>query len=119
MAPLEPRLTAQVARFVREHRLPGASVGIVRDGSLAWAAGVGFADLATGARPNERTLYRIASITKTFTATAVLQLRDEGRLRLDDTLTKYVPVLWYRVAWESTGKDRTRCHLSRAEGHIV
>jgi CubicO group peptidase (beta-lactamase class C family) len=66
-------------------------VGIVRDGSLGWAAGVGFADLVTGARPNERTLYRIASITKTFTATAVLQLRDAGRLRLDDALTKYLP----------------------------
>ncbi len=66
-------------------------MGIVRDDSLAWVAGVGYADLATGARPNERTLYRIASITKTFTATAVLQLRDEGRLRLDDPLTRYVP----------------------------
>jgi len=91
VAPLATTLTARVVRFVDEHRLPGASVGIVRDDSLVWVAGVGYADFATGARPNERTLYRIASITKTFTATGVLQLRDEGRLRLDDPLTRFVP----------------------------
>ncbi len=66
-------------------------MGIVRDGTLAWTAGAGFADLATGARPDAHTLYRIASITKTFTAAAIVQLRDEGKLRLDDPLVAHVP----------------------------
>ncbi len=89
--PLGPKLAARVARFVTEHRLPGASVGIVRDGRLAWTAMHGFADFSTGARPDAQTLYRIASITKTFTATAILQLRDDGRLQLDDPLVAHVP----------------------------
>jgi D-alanyl-D-alanine carboxypeptidase len=98
MAPMDPvispvasRLDALAASFVVEQRMPGLAAGVVRDGSLAWTSTLGFADRAS-ARPVElNTLFRIASITKTFTATALLQLRDEGRLRLDDPLVAYVP----------------------------
>src|SRR4051812_29994988 len=85
------RLEATTASFVTEHRLPGASVGIVRDGRLVWSHGYGFADREHGRRPDARTLYRVASITKTFTACSILQLRDAGRLRLDDPLVLHVP----------------------------
>ncbi len=64
-------LHAQAAVFVKEHRLPGAAVGVVVGDELAWSAGVGFADLASGRTPDATTLFRIASITKTFTGTAV------------------------------------------------
>jgi CubicO group peptidase (beta-lactamase class C family) len=53
----------------------------------------GFADLATRRAVDERTIYHWASITKTFTAIAVMQLRDRGRLSLDDPIVKYVPEL--------------------------
>ena len=85
------RLEAIAASFVTEHRLPGAAVGIVRDGGLAWSHGYGFADRDAGRRPDAHTLYRVASITKTFTASSILQLRDAGRLRLDDPLVLHVP----------------------------
>ena len=85
------RLEAIAASFVSEHRLPGAAVGIVRDGGLAWSHGYGFADRDAGRRPDAHTLYRVASITKTFTASSILQLRDGGRLRLDDPLVRHVP----------------------------
>jgi CubicO group peptidase (beta-lactamase class C family) len=89
--PLASRLDALAARFLVDHRLPGLAVGVVRGGELAWTAALGFAD-----RPSKRpvttdTLFRIASITKSFTATAILQLRDEGRLRLDDPLIAHLP----------------------------
>ena len=80
------RLEAITARFVTENRLPGAAVGVVRDGQLAWSHGYGFADRDAGRRPDAQTLYRVASISKTFTASSILQLRDAGRLRLDDPL---------------------------------
>lgn len=86
-----PGLERRAARFVEDHRLVGASVGVVIDGSLAWSRGFGWLDLDRDPRPDEHTLYRIASITKTFTATAIVQLRDEGRLRLDDPLAAHVP----------------------------
>lgn len=85
------RLEAITARFVTDGRLPGAAVGIVRDGRLVWSHGYGFADREAGRRPDADTLYRVASITKTFTASSILQLRDAGRLRLDDPLVAHVP----------------------------
>ena len=74
-----------------EQRLPGLAVGVVRDQELAWFQGFGFADVASQRRPDEETLFRVASITKTFTATCVLQLRDAGKLTLDDPLVRHVP----------------------------
>ncbi|HET9615469.1 MAG TPA: serine hydrolase domain-containing protein [Candidatus Limnocylindrales bacterium] len=91
IGPLTDRLDALSARFFAESRLPGLAVGVVRDGRLAWTASLGFADRATARPITPDTLFRIASITKSFTATAILQLRDEGRLRLDDPLAAHVP----------------------------
>jgi D-alanyl-D-alanine carboxypeptidase len=91
LAPVASELEAAVATFMKENGLPGGSAGIVVDQELAWAANLGFADMDAGRAPDERTLYRIASITKTFTATAIVQLRDEGRLALDDPLVRHVP----------------------------
>ena len=84
---------ATAAAFVKEHRLPGAAVGIVHEAELAWAGGVGFADRASKRPSDPRTLYRIASITKTVTATAVMQLRDSGKLALDDPAIDHLPEL--------------------------
>ena len=78
VAELAGKFEERVAAFVKEHRLPGASAGVVVGDDLVWSGGYGYADLETK-RPNDATtLFRIASITKTFTATAILQLRDEG-----------------------------------------
>jgi len=94
-------LDAALNRFVGRNGRPGAAAGVVHGDKLAWAAGAGLADLGaqgTGS-PGTRvtggagTLYRIASITKTFTGTAVMQLRDAGRLELDDPAVKYLPEL--------------------------
>jgi CubicO group peptidase (beta-lactamase class C family) len=66
-------------------------VGVVGRAGLAWTGATGFADLAAARRPDADTLYRIASNTKVFTAIGVMQLRDEGRLRLDDPLVVHLP----------------------------
>lgn len=71
--------------------LPGLSIGLVVDQELVWAKGYGFADLATKRPATPQTLYRLGSITKTLTATAIVKLRDEGKLSLDDPLTRFLP----------------------------
>jgi CubicO group peptidase (beta-lactamase class C family) len=86
-------LDAALNRFVTRNGLPGAAAGVVHGNELAWAAGAGFADAGTRVTSDPGTLYRIASITKTFTGTAVMQLRDAGRLDLDDPAVKYLPEL--------------------------
>lgn len=93
VAGLGPALQSRVGAFRRRHRLPGVAAGLATAEGLRWWHGSGFADLETGRRPDARTLYRIASISKTVTATAVMQLRDEGRLRLDDPVVRFVPEL--------------------------
>jgi len=92
-AALAEKYEAIAASFVKENRLPGAAVGVVHGGELAWSGGVGFADRASRRPSDPRALYRIASITKTVTATAVMQLRDEGKLALDDPAVAYLPEL--------------------------
>ncbi|MGD9889999.1 MAG: serine hydrolase domain-containing protein [Dehalococcoidia bacterium] len=91
LAGVLPALERRVAALVRESHLPGAAAGIVRGRDLVWSGGFGFADVATHQRPHAGTLFRVASITKTFTATAILQLRDQGKLRLDDPIVRYLP----------------------------
>ena len=85
------RLDATAARYVKENRLPGAAVGVVHGDSLVWSAGIGFADVAGRRAPETTTLYRVASITKTFTGTAIMRLRDEGKLELDDSVGMHIP----------------------------
>ncbi len=75
--------------------LPGLSFGVVYDQELIWSRGLGYADLERKTPATPRTIYRIASITKLFTATAIMQLRDAGRLRLDDPVVQYLP--WFRI----------------------
>ena len=71
--------------------LPGLAVGIVIDQELAWTAGYGTAEVGRDRPMDADTHLRIASITKTFTAAAILQLRDAGKLQLDDPLAYYLP----------------------------
>jgi CubicO group peptidase (beta-lactamase class C family) len=78
-----------------EREQPGLSIGIVRDQELVFAKGYGYADLNNRMPATPQTLYRVASITKLFTATSVMQLRDAGKLRLDDPVAKHVD--WFRL----------------------
>ena len=82
---------AWVARTAADREQPGVSIGIVHDQDLIWAKGYGFADLAKKTPATPATDYRIASLSKLFTATAILQLRDAGKLQLDDPVSKWLP----------------------------
>jgi N-acyl-D-amino-acid deacylase len=82
-APLEPLDTAVTAMLSR-HGVPGAALAIAKDGKLVFARGYGWADLRTGARVQPDTLFGVASLSKTFTAVAILKLVEQGKLRLED-----------------------------------
>lgn len=70
---------------------PGAVVGVVVDGELVWVKAAGVREKTNNAPVTPETVFRIASMTKSFTAMAILKLRDEGKLSLDDPVAKYVP----------------------------
>lgn len=77
------------------NHLPGLSVGIVHDQELIWSHGFGVADVEKKLPMTPGTVFRIASITKLFTCTAIMQLRDQGKLRLDDPIEQFLP--WFKI----------------------
>ncbi|MCU1670557.1 MAG: putative penicillin-binding protein beta-lactamase class [Blastococcus sp.] len=79
-------LLARTARVQQEGRAPSLVAGVVRDGGLAWSAGRGEVP-----EPHTDVQYRLGSISKTVTAVAVMRLRNEGRLHLDDPLDRHLP----------------------------
>ena len=73
--------------------VPGLAYGVVLNGELVHGRGLGTLRVGEDATPTPSSIFRIASMTKSFTAATVLHLRDEGRLRLDDPIAQYVPEL--------------------------
>jgi CubicO group peptidase (beta-lactamase class C family) len=72
-------------------KIPGASVGLVVDQELVWSRGFGYADVSRKVPATPDTIYGICSISKLFTAIAVMQQRDAGKLQLDDPVHNYLP----------------------------
>lgn len=91
----------KVDAYADTNRIVGASAAFVRDGKILARHDYGFADRATGRRVDERTLFHWGSITKTLTGIAIMQLRDQGKLNLDDPATRWIPEL--RLIHDSYG----------------
>lgn len=85
-----PEIDSLVAAFAERSRVPGVAYAVLIDGELAHAGTAGVRDIASQAPVDTGTVFRIASMTKSFTALAILKLRDEGRLSLDDPAARYV-----------------------------
>ena len=79
--------------YARDGHVPGMAWGIIVDGRLVHTGTFGVQDTATQAPVTPESVFRIASMTKSFTAAAILSLRDAGKLSLDDTAETYVPEL--------------------------
>lgn len=109
---LEAWVEAQ--RVQREQ--PGLSMGIVHDQTLVWARGFGWADVERREPADADSLYRIGSITKLFTATALLILRDEGRLGLDEPITTYLPWFVMPASFPDPGPITVRHLLTHTSG---
>lgn len=73
------------------HQIPGVEVGVMQDGQITVDQGYGLADVESGAPVTPQTRFEIGSVTKQFTAAAILQLKERGKLRLSDPLSEYVP----------------------------
>ena len=82
-------LDASLAK-AQADRLPSIAAAVVRDGEIVWKRAIGLADVSNETEATPDTQYRIGSITKTFTAAAIMHLRDEGKLELDDPLDRHV-----------------------------
>ena len=88
-----PSLTSVFQSYCDDSHAPGCAFGVVSGGQLVLSGGVGVINPGDAATPEADTVYRIASMTKSFAALAILLLRDEGELRLDSPAANYVPEL--------------------------
>ena len=88
---LSVQVTRVVESFMREGRIPGLAVGIVRSGRPVLAKGFGLTRVGNQTPVTERTLFHMASVTKPFVATAIVQLVERGRIDLDAPVTRYLP----------------------------
>ena len=115
-----PELDAIFRRYMEEQHVPGLVYGIVRDGQLVLVRPMGVQDLATKRPVTPDTLFRIASMSKAFTALAILKLRDAGRLSLDAPAETYVPEMrGWKYPTADSPKIRVRDLLSHAAGFVT
>ncbi|HEU4511363.1 MAG TPA: serine hydrolase [Pyrinomonadaceae bacterium] len=103
--------SARIARFEtmleslrQELKIPAYSAAIVKDQKVIWAKGFGYADVENKVPATEHTAYHLASLTKTFASTILMQLVQDGKIKLDDPVSKY------GITLESDGLIRVR-HL--------
>ncbi len=85
------QIEAAVSKFMAATHVPGVSVAVVENGEYEWGGGFGFADLENNVPASEHTLFRLASISKSLTATGAMQLWERGKLDLDAPVQKYCP----------------------------
>ncbi|MFN0119165.1 MAG: serine hydrolase domain-containing protein [Blastocatellia bacterium] len=93
LAAAYPEVDKVMRDFATKNHVPGMAWGVIVDGRLAQAGAIGIRDMDKNAPVDADTVFRIASMTKSFTAAAILQLRDAGRLSLDDAAARYMPEL--------------------------
>ena len=83
--------TKRLHKYVDEGKLPGTYVKIIKDGKVVYDDKYGFIDIDKKKPIEENSLYRIFSMTKPITAVAIMSLYDQGKLNLDDKVSKYIP----------------------------
>lgn len=102
------------AHQTQQRHQPGLALGLVYAGELLWGKGYGLSDLKTKKPVTLDTRFRIASITKTFTATGILQLRDAGKLGLDDPLSGHLD--WFDLRYQDAPEITIRNLLTHTSG---
>jgi CubicO group peptidase (beta-lactamase class C family) len=111
---LERRLNPFVEQMMALLRIPGMAVGVVAGGEMVYARGFGVASLDDGRPVTAETLFHMASVTKPFVATAVMQLVEENLVALDDPVVKHLP--YFAMADERAGQITIRQMLSHTSG---
>ncbi len=112
---LIPEVDRAFETFQRDNPTPGLVYGVVRDGRLVHVRGFGVQELEQRRPVTPDTLFRIASMSKAFTALAILKLRDDGRLRLDALAEEYVPEM---RRWRYPTSDSPRIRVRDLLAHV-
>ncbi|MFL0412545.1 serine hydrolase domain-containing protein [uncultured Sphingomonas sp.] len=116
IAAMEPQLTGYFDAWMRNAHVPGLVYGVLKDGKLVLVRGLGVQDVTTKQPVTPDSLFRIASMSKAFTALAILKLRDEDRLSLDAPAERYVPEM---RGWKYPSADSRRIRVEDLLHHTA
>ncbi|MGC2353411.1 MAG: serine hydrolase domain-containing protein [Candidatus Udaeobacter sp.] len=106
-----------IAAQMRRLHIPGVSLAMVRDGHIVKAQGYGFANFELKAPAIKETVYEIGSNTKQFTAAAIMMLVEDGKVRLEDEITKYFPEA--PETWRGITIRHLLTHTSGIQNHVA
>jgi CubicO group peptidase (beta-lactamase class C family) len=112
---MNEEITTFVERELASRRIPGAALAVIRPGQPAWLKGFATANIETDKPFTPQTPFSIQSITKTFVGTAIMQLAEEGRLSVDDPVSKHLPGVM-RNQWEAENPVLVRHLLTHTSG---
>ncbi len=118
------KLDAYYEKALKEWNVPGMTIGIVKDGKLVFAKGYGTVEVGKNQKPDENTLFAIASNSKAFTSAAIALLVQEGKLRWDDKVRQHLPyfALYNNYVSEETTIRDLLCHrvgLGTFSGDVI
>jgi CubicO group peptidase (beta-lactamase class C family) len=109
-----------ISRLARKemerNKVTGLSVALIDDKGLIWAQGFGYADKENNIPATPETIYRVASISKIFTATAIMQLAEQGRINIDESLTTYLPEFSIKTRFAGGGRITPRNLMTHHSG---
>lgn len=97
-------------------KIPGISMAVVHDQEVVWAGGLGYADRESKKPAGADTIYGIGSISKLFTGIAMLQLRDQGKLHLDDPVDRHLPWFYLKQTYPDSPPITIRGLLTHSSG---
>jgi serine beta-lactamase-like protein LACTB, mitochondrial len=100
----QAKIESAITKFMAASKAPGISAAVVQDGEFVWSAGYGMADLENSVPATSQTLYRLGSISKSITATAAMELWEQGKLDLDSPVQKYCPA-FPQKPWPITARQ--------------
>ena len=100
----QAKIESTISEFMAASKAPGISAAVVQNGALVWSAGFGMADLENSVPATSQTLYRLGSVSKSITATAAMELWEQGKLDLDSPVQRYCPA-FPQKPWPITTRE--------------
>lgn len=110
------RLSWMIRSEMKKQNIKGVSIALVDDQKVVWAEGFGFADVANQIPAIPETVYRVASISKLLTVTAAMQLAEQGKIDIDESLQTYLPEFSMKTRFENGGPITPRALMTHHSG---
>lgn len=111
---IQEKITAQVEKYMEAFNLPGLAVGVVKDNEVIYARGFGYENVETQKPVTTKSVFHMASVSKPFVATAIMQLVEQGKMDLEAPVIKYLP--YFKLAGGDYQKITIRQMLNHTSG---